>query len=462
MIRNNPNIKGLEIFGLNYLLTAYADDSSFFPKDLKSVHEIFNTFSLFSKYSGLKANVSKCEIAGIGAKNGAQVALLGLKNINLNEEAMRILGVHFSYNSNIFKEKNFHDVIIKMERTLSVWRWRNLSLAGKITIFKTLAFSQIIPISFLSSTPNIIIDKIEELQKDFIWNGKTPKIKHSTLISDYSDGGLKDVDIKSKFKSLKLGWLRRLFSVDFHPWKNIPLKMIEQSFGQNIFFPNTKISPPVNIPMFYKDIISYWSELKQNPLTAESVLMQPIWFNQYILVNNLPIKKLFPFALFVSDLINENGTFLNWETFKNKFNLENRNFFKWRQMISAIPSEWKEKIGSHAPLQLPVLQHTLQLTRSIPLSKLTSKQVYLIFLHKIKKPPTSQLKIRNLLSNQILKWDELYVFGRQIAIDSYSRMFHYKCTQNILFLNRALFRMNIVSSPLCSYCQMNEETIIIF
>ena len=39
-------------------------------------------------------------------------------------------------------------------------------------------------------------------------------------------------------------------------------------------------------------------------------------------------------------------------------------------------------------------------------------------------------------------------------------MFYYKCTQNILFLNHVLFRMNIVSSPLCSYCQMNEETII--
>ena len=107
--------------------------------------------------------------------------------------------------------------------------------------------------------------------------------------------------------------------------------------------------------MFYKEIISYWSELKQNPLTEESVLSQPIWFNQHILVNNLPIRKLFPFPLFVTDLIDESGAILNWECFKNKYNLENRDFFKWRQMISAIPSEWKEKIVSHAPLQQPVL-----------------------------------------------------------------------------------------------------------
>ena len=148
MIRNNPNIHGLDILGLIYHLTSYADDATFFPKDINSVHEIFNTFNLFSKYSGLKANISKCEIAGIGVKNGAQMARLGLKCVDLNNDSIRILGVHFSYNALIFKEKNFMTVIEKLEKTLSIWRWRNLSVAGKITIFKTLAFSQIISYPF--------------------------------------------------------------------------------------------------------------------------------------------------------------------------------------------------------------------------------------------------------------------------------------------------------------------------
>ena len=38
------------------------------------------------------------------------------------------------------------------------------------------------------------------LEKDFVWRGKRPKIKHSTLIGDYKEGGYKDVDwiLKSK------------------------------------------------------------------------------------------------------------------------------------------------------------------------------------------------------------------------------------------------------------------------
>ena len=65
---------------------------------MDSVIQVFETFDNFSKVSGLKVNKSKCEIAGIGSKNGAQEALSGIKTVNLNTDAIKILGVHFTYN----------------------------------------------------------------------------------------------------------------------------------------------------------------------------------------------------------------------------------------------------------------------------------------------------------------------------------------------------------------------------
>ena len=38
------------------------------------------------------------------------------------------------------------------------------------------------------------IGQINSLKKDFVWRGKRPKIKHSTLIRDYKEGGYKDVE----------------------------------------------------------------------------------------------------------------------------------------------------------------------------------------------------------------------------------------------------------------------------
>ena len=41
-------------------------------------------------------------------------------NINLNNESIRVLGVHFTYNDDIFKKKNFIEVVEKIERVLAV------------------------------------------------------------------------------------------------------------------------------------------------------------------------------------------------------------------------------------------------------------------------------------------------------------------------------------------------------
>jgi len=188
MVRDNENVIGLEILVFRYLLTVYADDATFIIKNESSAIEIFNTFDIFSEFSGLNANKSKCEIAGIDVKNGVQTALLEIKNVKLNEDFIIILGVNFSLNDVIYKEKNFIETIKNIENLLAIWRWRNLTVAGKISVFKSLAFSMVIFISYLSYVPPAIINKIEALQKEFIWNGKTPKVKHTTLISNYEDG----------------------------------------------------------------------------------------------------------------------------------------------------------------------------------------------------------------------------------------------------------------------------------
>ena len=45
------------------------------------------------------------------------------------------------------------------------------------------------------------------------------------------------------------------------------------------------------------------------------------------------------------------------------------------------------------------------------------------------------------------------------TIDSYTRGFYFKCTHNILFLNKMLFKWKMVASPLCSFCKQEDENI---
>ena len=73
---------------------------------------------LFSKYSDLKPNLSKCELAGIGVLKGVERALCGLTTINLSQTTMKILGVHFSYNKSLRNEKNFVKTVKEIENLL--------------------------------------------------------------------------------------------------------------------------------------------------------------------------------------------------------------------------------------------------------------------------------------------------------------------------------------------------------
>ena len=93
MVRSNNSINLLRILDFVYLLSAYADATTFFVSDLDSVKAIFETFDNFSLFSGMKINLSKCELAGIGVKRSVLTALLGVNNVSLLTNCIRILGV---------------------------------------------------------------------------------------------------------------------------------------------------------------------------------------------------------------------------------------------------------------------------------------------------------------------------------------------------------------------------------
>ena len=95
-VKNNPKVKGWNIFKHEFLYTTYADDITFFLKDRKSIIELMSELNT-QDFPGLRTNKTKCEIADIGVLNGVQVTLCSMKCVNLNNETVTILSVHFSY-----------------------------------------------------------------------------------------------------------------------------------------------------------------------------------------------------------------------------------------------------------------------------------------------------------------------------------------------------------------------------
>ena len=111
---------------------------TFFLKDTQSTEnlvEVFNTFSLFSR---LKPNLTKCEIAGIGTLKRVKVAVCGMKCTDVCNEAIKVLGTYFSYNSRIKEKDNFLKIVSNIQSVLNFWRNRNLTPEGRTVLFFSL------------------------------------------------------------------------------------------------------------------------------------------------------------------------------------------------------------------------------------------------------------------------------------------------------------------------------------
>ena len=124
------------------------------------------------------------------------------------------------------------------KRFIKNWRPISLLNVDMKQISKVLASRSKSVISFIVNE-----NLLTKIQMEFIWKGKNPKIKNSTLGNDYEYGGLKNVDIFSKVVSLQCSWTKRLFDNDFCQWKLIPLYLIRQYLGKKIkFHSNLEVS----------------------------------------------------------------------------------------------------------------------------------------------------------------------------------------------------------------------------
>ena len=317
--------------------------------------------------------------------------------------------------------------------------------------------------------PNIIADEIQKIQNEFIWRSVRPKINHKTLCNSFENGGLKNVDIKSKIISLQCFWVRKLYDDNFHDWKVIPLHLISKSFGKNFNFHSNlsfNIKSIQSFPDFYKQIFMNWS----NHLSATSdlpsfILSNFLWYNKDIAIGDGPDCFL-SFSNrkinYVGQLFDNFGNIKRWNDFKTEFSILDKFYFSYIQLLDAIPSKWKTIIkGNTINSNLSYSSHHLiKKNNIIGIEKLTSKELYILLIETIPHKPTSQNYFEQLFNHQNFIWKEIYLLPRIITLDCYARSFQYKILNNILYLNKKLFLFGKSTSSLCSYCKQHDETVL--
>ena len=96
---------------------------------------------------------------------------------------IKILGVYFGYDVKQRDALNFRQTLKDMKKSINMWKWRGLSLLGKIQIVKTFAVPKLMYRASVIPLSKELIKEANSIIYGFIWNGKD-KVKRHALISD--------------------------------------------------------------------------------------------------------------------------------------------------------------------------------------------------------------------------------------------------------------------------------------
>ena len=242
-IENNANIKPITIkspqTSINIKTLGYADDIAVLTCDVDSVKEIFKEYEKLYYSSGLKLNADKTEILSLNnsLQNPANISIGYLDaNINLlTTDRLKICGNHLTLDPIARYRLNITARIDSLEKILSNWSRRNLTLNGKMMIIKCHALSQLTFVNQFQNLSNNDIRKVESICYKFLWNGGPERVKRSTLKLNKLNGGINGIDIESFLHAAKI---RQFFKAEQYCTS---LQFIQQSCLRDSFSTSVRI-----------------------------------------------------------------------------------------------------------------------------------------------------------------------------------------------------------------------------
>jgi exonuclease III len=464
-IRNNNNIHGIKIGETEIKVVQMADDTTSFLRDVNSLQEIMNTLEEFRKYAGLRLNKTKSEIMWLGKQKDSNEMPCGLKCV----KGTKALGIFFTYNLKEMVEKNFDQKIKELKKILAIWSQRDLSIIGRILIFKSLALSKVIYQCNNLEIPEDTIKELNQLAFTFIWQNKPDKVKRNTIISDYENGGLRMIDVECFINAQKVMWVKRILKEDTGSWKTYPNMILQKVAGKKSFQCNTNKIEKENIwSPFYKQVYKSWTKIRDEPLEDPFKLRREIlWWNKEIAIKKKEMffKKWFEGGITTfHDILEEDGNFKTKLKLEEEFNIQ-IGIMDYNSLKLAIPTAWKRNVkkmripeNAISNLEQPFIKCKNNL---LALGIITNKDVYWELISKKEiKPIVAQ------------KWCERYEIGEQewkVVFKNFAEIkdpklkaFQFKILNNIIPCNWYLKKIGRSNTEECPSCNEIEDLVHYF
>ncbi len=464
-IFNSNSIKGITLENSEFLISQLADDTALILEENElSFKKCLELLSKFTEISGLKINYSKTIAITFGIDHDLNY------NLDIGQEIkwqkggkFTLLGINYDLDQEDITSVNYEIKLKDFEKTLRDWNKRSLTIYGKICIIKSLALPKLVHLfTSLPNPPEHFFKKIEAEVFRFIWNGKTEKIKRTTVYNCFEYGGFRLPNIKHFCMAQKLIWIKKMLDDNNNAkWKTLFLLNIENLGSNYIWLSRDKNAIfKKHLNEFWQDVYDAWATLT-NPNIENDPRKQPLFHNSLIKINHQSIfykEWYLSGVLFVNDVIDQNGDFLKWEAFSNKYNIRNQPF-RYMAVIHAIPRNWKKRIKELGNNLNQVVYEPIQRIKNI---KKPSRYFYTQNLEKITTKPYNSWNKWSESINEVItedEWQLLYKNLYHTIKETKLKYFQMQIYHRILPTNKWLYLCNMTATKSCTFCNIYEETI---
>ena len=459
-VRKNEEIKGLHFNNNIVKLSQLADDTTLFLKDEISVGHVLDLLTHFHECAGLKLNKDKTEAIALGSKDIYDITRRGIKFV---KGPVKVLGIWVGKNQEEVICKNFENKMQKLKNLINMWKSRNLSIKGKITLLRTQAMPLILYPCTVLQVPKEKLEEIDQLFYDFIWQNCKHHVKKVVIIQKIEHGGLKMPDIKSMVKAMKLSWVKRLLEKN-NNFTNI-VKEITQIKNFDTFFQykNDIQYLDIKVPAFYTQIIEDWYEIYSVlPITATEIWNETIWQNRYILRDNKPIlyKHWESHGIAkIKDIVGEDGSFKNITELENESGIK-INTMMYNGLKSAIPKAWLKKLKNNP--QINVLDKQNVLTIKInnfdkDLPEVKCRDLYWEYVSKKAVSPTCTAKWEELYYFVDFNWEQIFCLPYIVARETKFQSLQYQIVNRYIPTKQFLKICNKSDTDECVHCHKIDD-----
>lgn len=475
LIKMNKDVKGIQLpYDGICVINQYADDTTITVRDGGSVKKVLELIEKYGRASGAKINKIKSEIMYIGEVERVDV---GLK---VEEKYIKVLGVHLGVESKEARDVTWTGVINKIRTVCTAWSGRKLRLKGKIIVVNSLLLAVCVYVMSVLDMPEWVMNELNKIVCDFIWEGKGVKIAQKTLVRKKWEGGLNLVDLETKRAALRIKTVQKYMVGRWnYGWKELLKKYINDvgGIGENGWCMGFKKSMTVGIPEIYREVLEAWRKfLPKVEYECDGLQMfvnLPLFLNEKFRYKN---KILYEPQFIkggiqqVKDIIyevipgflRENCIYDSVCEYEGMDCREKVNKI-YERIKASIPSNWTNKIEKECVQTIDECMpemYVMENGKKCEIKSMSVKKVYGWLLVDVIKEPAAESVWRRVFEDFDVKkiWSNVNIKYNSVECENNDFLIKH----NRIYTNVVFNRINNAVSATCDVCNNGHESFLHF